>query len=292
MRVKARFKSVRQEEVGEEIVVRLREIYPDGRRPDFHYCADIYVDDPRFDGLREVLGCAGLHPWASEDGGPRRKGIDYSFEFEREYDPSDFVDCRFLEFVPRYIDKLYAGTSDDGTIELNRGVLRSKESFLRHGDLFASDRAKRLLEAEKFIGLSFKPTRLRQRTRRGVGDEEDELGAEISWQDFGPPWWQMICERVMPPLSPTMTLIADGRTPQIVHPPVDPNKGHTAKEGLYTPVELHYRASDLAQAEPYDYARNLERIGRVAIIVSKRFYDFCQAHELQADWVPVRVDPD
>lgn len=292
MRLKTNFKSVRPRDVGLEVVKQLRTIYPDGLAADLPYCAVLYADDPRAKALQDCLEHAGKKPRQPAE---PFSHDNYWLNLEREYEPSDFADCRYLEFIPRHVPKLYARKSD-GMTELNRGVLRSSESFLMDGGYFASGRAKRLLETEKFSGLMFKPTKLRARIRRNSPTwTEDELGPEISWKEFGPPWWEMVAERVMPSLAPSMTLIAYGRPPEIVHPPVaDRNRGYTAKEGLYTPAEFHYRASDLAKVEPIDYARPLEDIGRMGsgIVVSNRFYDFCQHHDLKADWVPVRVDPD
>src|SRR5687767_6149937 len=108
MRIRARYKSVKPSEVGAQLVAQLRAIMPDDRQPELSYHALVDLNDPRAKALEECLLRAGLRPWASEDGAPRRKGIEYSFEFEREYEPSDFVDCVYFQFEPRYIDKLQA----------------------------------------------------------------------------------------------------------------------------------------------------------------------------------------
>jgi hypothetical protein len=80
-------------------------------------------------------------------------------------------------------------------------------------------------------------------------------------------------------------------------------KGCFIDDGFYTPQEPHYKASEMANAEPFDLASTYEQFGNAPIqsnpdagpgermlIASKRFYEFCVKNKLKMDWIPVRLD--
>lgn len=303
MRVRASFTGLLRRDVGDSLLADLRAIMPDGRESPLAYLCTVPVDDPRFEQLKERLRRAGFEPKVAR-GRQQDRTSEYRLVLWREYDPSDFADCRLVEFLGFVRSKVKGGQSDglyklaspgkDGVMEINEGELDPKHSFLRCiNQYFCSDRAKRTLETEKFIGLAFKLTRLRKRVRDDF--EDYELGEVIPWQDWGQPWWEMVAQGAMPPLSESMTFLESRLNEcDTVHPPLDdPNYCYTPLDGLYTPVELRYRESDLDKAASLDYARTLEKLGAMhqPVIVSRRFYDCCQTHGLESDWGPVRVDP-
>ncbi|MDP9175094.1 MAG: hypothetical protein M3O30_14700 [Planctomycetota bacterium] len=100
----------------------------------------------------------------------------------------------------------------------------------------------------------------------------------------------------MPPVSPTMQLV-DKNAKRVWPGRIT---GVQRLEGLYS-VELHYRASDLRAIERFDIARTYEhfwgydnnerQLDYCPLVVSKRFYDLCQCHNLKVDWLPVHIDP-
>lgn len=99
----------------------------------------------------------------------------------------------------------------------------------------------------------------------------------------------MTSDLILPPVSPVM-IIRDRHGNQ-----VEPS--YEKMCSLHDPgcpecrdVELHYRRSDLATIEPFDLALSFEQRPARFYVASRRVYDVCKRHNLQAGWMPVRID--
>jgi hypothetical protein len=106
--------------------------------------------------------------------------------------------------------------------------------------------------------------------------------------------WELTTRHVLPAMSPVCTWFDEQGNPA----QGDPDKGRILKEGLYSPPEFHYTAGSLNELPESDFFLTYERFWQSSLrqerrlVVSKRLYDFCQAHKLEMNWIPVRIDPD
>lgn len=273
------------------LLEQLIAIYPEGHRFNMFGCS-LQMDDPRFAAVTECLRNAGLSPRA--DRSKPASVSEFSFSMTREYEPADLAACTLLElrgapgdWPTRWIPD--AWRSDDGRIEL-RGPLKKSMDFGKCNFEWhvVPHRVKVLLAAEGLKHVCFRKTI--PMTRSGI----DRLRLP-NWSYFGKPWWELDSDFTLPPLSPAMTF-----TNRLGNPVNrgDYSNGFHRVDGSYNHAELHYRDSDLNELGPFDLARTAEpfsnRLGYDPfdrpLVASKRFYDLCVAHNLKADWVPVRID--
>jgi hypothetical protein len=118
--------------------------------------------------------------------------------------------------------------------------------------------------------------------------------AQVPWETYGQPWWELTSDLTLPFVSPSM-MLADRHGRRITDG--DFSKGCYRHEDLYGHAELHYRAEDI---EPlvgtFDLAHTREAFGQVQdpsvrpLVASKRLYELCRSKGLQSGWAPVRID--
>jgi hypothetical protein len=154
-------------DVGDALLAELRRILPDGRTGALGYEGTILVDDPRFHELQDRLRQAGLKPKTARDREQDRNS-EYRLLLWREYDPSDFNACHFVEFTGFVRSKVQdnqpdgwyklVSTGKDGVLEINEAEFDPKHSFLRSGTrIVCSDRAKRALEKRRSLDWHSSP---------------------------------------------------------------------------------------------------------------------------------------
>lgn len=246
--------------------------------------------DSRNNQLLLLLEKAGwqAHPKRGEKG-PH----EFALTYIRQYEPPDFDDLRLIQITPKVNNEGLSRTIN-GWVRFDVGVnLQPFNHTADFADAFAywivvPDRVKRLIATERWSGLSIKPTVVRDE------DQNYPEGVVIPWEQFGngEPWWEISSDATMPPLSSSMPMF------DRFHKPLkdrgDFSKGVFIEHGLHRPIELHYCRAHINMMEPIDFALTFEGFGgggdMPALIVSKRFYDFCERHNLTVDWVPVRID--
>lgn len=274
---------------GLELMDQLQNVYPEGRIR--HYFEmRLPSTDARIQEVLRILAESGWIPTRPDKRWDQSR--EYLFRLHREYDSSDFASCDLLELrIPSKDWVEDAWRNKDGRIELP-GPLKKRLDFRKCNFSWyvVPERAKRILEASDLKRIVFHETIA---TTKSNG-ERLQLP---NWSYFGNPWWELDSDFTMPPLSPKMQF--ENREGKPVNHG-DYSNGFHRKDGQYSHPEFHYRESDLEGLDQFDLARTAEPFGNRQgydpfdrpLIVSKRFYDFCVANNLKADWVPVRVDPD
>src|SRR5206468_10103430 len=113
-----------------------------------------------------------------------------------------------------------------------------------------SSRFKNLLEKSAATKhLRFRPTIL---AREAYPEWE-----ALDWADVGPPYWELTSDLLLPPLAPSCKMFDQDGNPFTG----DYSNGCYLIEGIYKLPELHYKASAIATAEPFDVALTLEKFG-------------------------------
>lgn len=296
MKMMIRLGPVPASEVGEEVARKLDAILPP--------TGVMYLptDDPRVAQALFILERAGCKPWMPADGKYPSPPNEFLVAYERVYEEGDFIGSQFVEVHPDYLFKDSAPRQLGGgrtALEAGRllelGVTHLSNScdcaFTEAGyyGFVVPDRVRRLLEGGGLGGISFRDTV--PLVPGGLA------GRPVPWSEVGEPWWELTSTLVMPPVSPTMDL-RDPDTRQRMSPGETAN-GCYRYDGLYRPVELHYRVQDVQSMSPFDLAHTAESFsGRArpdplqrSLVASKRFYDFCRENSLQIGWVPVRIEP-
>jgi hypothetical protein len=274
---------------------QLRKFCPEGCKYETNFDAWLLTSDVRFKMTIDALEHWGYRAW--DYTGSKEFGKEYEISLVREYEPSDFELVRYMEFWPDPVDAVSdEGRDEQGRLMLERPTLKkAKHSGLDFasatlGRMLVLQPVRDLLTEGGFRHLAFRPTVLI--TGRGTRPRRH---APIPWEQFKvtPSWWELHSDLVLPPLSPSMDLRDwNGKPVQ----PGDCSNGCVPRDGFYNHAELHYRRSDLARVGPFDAALTFEhRFANNAedtrhTIVSKRFYDYCQAKGLKGRWAPVRID--
>lgn len=153
--------------------------------------------------------------------------------------------------------------------------------------VFCPDAIRQRLEAATFRHLRFGVLKIK---RRSTGPDlfEDVPGHT--------PWWQLQSDRELP----AMCEVIERSIVRGSMPPLPTTRDHRGNVVLSEPpfgdLQPRYLESEWRERTPFDVAASYERtgigeFGRM-LVVSKRFYDFCEREGLKADWVPVRIDPD
>lgn len=239
-----------------------------------------------------ALGRCGLRPWIDKSRDINTT-TEYSFRRWREYEHSDLVSCKYLHLWPR--TRIDADRPDNITLRLLRhdrtgrdggGLSLAKGIACAYYPSVVSSPVRKMLEAEGFVGLEFRPTKLK--ANKPVKSPSDQV--EVDWGTHGEPWWELSSSVRLPPVCEPLYKVTFGN----VHTPVprDYDKGVFIKEPGFSDIELHYRQSELAAVEPFDLALTFEREASEfyrRVVVSKRFYEVCERHKLDIEWRPVRV---
>jgi hypothetical protein len=270
-------------DVGEDVLERIAEI-PDTHVRHGSFACGFVKDDPRNKQLIEILGRAGCKPKPpipGRDRGPK----EYSFHIRREYDESDFKATEYHKItVPEWQG---ADLVRDGMIYLIRSKCPMGVELAGNDcGYVVSDRLRKDIEATGLRGVVFHETAL-------IDSFEESKRNIATWNEAGePPWWQITSDLVLPPLSPSCTLLDRNGDPY--------REGGTTGcliiEGFYVPAELHYQRRALASVGPFDLALTRERFGLGAAnsypwkVVSRAMYEFLTKRGVKAGYVPVRMD--
>lgn len=246
-------------------------------------------DDPRVDKVFAVLRKYGWFPHIDET--LPMQPNEYFLILERKYTRSDLRKCELLKFTGRrYVPDLGWRTKPEGLIVLPvhrmRKIAATDADTLytyRPGWDVVSDRVKRIIEEAGMRHVVFRPTVL----VRGKGMPDDP---PASWSKVGDPWWEITSDYTLPPLSPTVQIVAQDGSPFVSYK----TQNLELREGLYRIPELHYRRADIERCEPFDLALSYEHIGKPPYqqmkIASQRLYQLFTKYSIKAAWMPVRLD--
>lgn len=286
MKVVVHIPALNPAEYGAQLTQRLAAIFPSGLEPHSGWFGiRLPLDDPRCSDVLQGLEQAGLKPWESRNR-PIKRGVEFSVNYIRTYDDADLDACTYLQLLPdtrleSVLPKTVEEAKSRNLVHIALADIDPSFDFMLVDRCHAvvPRRVRMLLDGAGLIGLAWRPIVL--------WDSHKRSNRRIEAEAFD----DLIGERILPPVSPTVELY-DSRTKQRVAP------GHPdpvrLQEGLYTPVEPHYRAADLEAFGPFDVARTFERPWggdhNRHIIVSSRFYRFCREHRLRTGFVPVRIE--
>jgi len=201
----------------------------------------------------------------------------------REYEPPDLDGLECLQIWPELMVEMEWEPAGYG---IRRGQYKRRADFARGRSgkpIIVSQRVRALLETADFRGLHFAPLQLFKRV--GGSYDSPKLG-NLEWSSVGEPWWILDSILTLPPVGPYL-YIQGGGDGKIY--PRGTRQGIIREPG-FSDVERHYVRSELAKLGEFDVAREWESLGAVDIIVSRRFYEFCKAHNLKCGFKPVRID--
>ncbi|MEO7716585.1 MAG: hypothetical protein ABIY70_10300 [Capsulimonas sp.] len=274
-----------RDEVGDVLFERLCKIYPPGqKRNGFSIEGDSTSEDSQ-----AVLACLSLEGWKPINPlayVPRSFWMGVTHVF----DDHDLAQAQYLVLTPEiYCD---GGRTKEGMVILVSNpsgadnALPPGEEFVSAGGagIAVSERVRRLMEIGAFGHVVFK-----------------EL---LLTETFGPdprivkPFWQMTSDFIMPSLSPQKCVLLDESNKPYDGDPAKPYYlwgGVEVPDVLVKPVDIYYKASDIAALEPFDLALTRERIGGYGLplhIISQRFYQFCVSKGLKVNCRPVFIDSD
>lgn len=265
-------------------------VYPEGRRRGA-FDAVLANGDERLLAIVDSLGRSGWYPKQFEGGTIDSK--KFLLSVEREYDQTDWDACELLVLGPS--SGGYCGLARDpatgqailDVTRLKKGMHFAMASTERY---VISDKVIQLLDSSGLEGTVFQPTLL----MHGRSEGRNPKAKPPQWEDYGMfPWYELTAEMELPP-----AVKGKGLTAEPVFR-VDRASGKIEFQGeRFGNLEHHYRASELAQLPKFDLARGAEHSDVPGLeqdrllIASKRFYQFCRQHQLNATWVPVRIEPD
>ena len=245
-------------------------------------CA-LFSSNPVMRRILAILKTDGFEPWL--DDSRERRPNEYWVRWKHDYDPEELAAADLLRPHPRiYSEGLHRNKK--GLIQLQYEKLKKRAGVAFTGSgLIVANRIKTILQDEMSHAI-FRPTVV----MKGPLLVERTL---VPWKEIGPPFWELISDLILPPLSPSMTLLDKNGHP------CNGNfsNGCYMKEGLYENPEPHYTRKAIKKAGKFDVALTHERFGinpaeeDRQLIVSPRFYKICTEAKLEMDWTIVRIDP-
>jgi hypothetical protein len=227
--------------------------------------------------LLESLEKYGCRPWMHQG---QRANNEYHLTLRRVYDEADYRAARYLNFIGLGFHDPADTTSGTPVLQVDPPFLKKYLPFAMPDwpRVIVSDKLRGLMEAAQLKGAMFEPIEI-----VGRGKEK-----------FKEPIWELTSNVMMPPLSTACMLEGD----ETMRPYEEGKDAYcSVASGHYTRAEYHYDEKKIRPLEPFDVAVTHERMGRVEwnlreLVVSQRFYQFCQEHKLKVeDWFPVVVDP-
>jgi hypothetical protein len=146
---------------------------------------------------------------------------------------------------------------------------------IRPNWIIVADKVKRLLESGHFVGLEFGEVVLKGKSIHAATE----------------PFWELKSSVTLPKMANTHQFIHPGKTEAIPFTG-DYSKIIMISDPPFRTGEVHYRRSDLQALGPFDIARTFEKYMEIhpALVISQRFYQFCEQHKLPLNVEPVRVD--
>lgn len=250
-------------------------------------------DDSR---LQEIIALMNVHgvPLLPNDTQSRdieRSPIGYyQSQRIRGFDDSDFKSAEYL-----WLQELDGSGSDvdadgdrhaDGLLPIMMNTVPRRGRLMSCGtDVFlVSDVFRSELEAERFAGMGFVPTRALK---------ERKSGGTYVYEPFECPperrVWELRPSVELPRMHREVLRVLKGR---VLGP--DETCAASFKNEGFDDVQLAYGRSSLASVGAFDLSRTAEcRHGRDpqarSIIASQRFYQFCKAKKLPCRFVPLKI---
>ncbi len=262
------------------IVVRktLLQLCPDGQEQladGFYY--RFLANDSRLSTILTLLENSGLKPWRQIES--RNLKSEFYFAHGRHYEAEDFEAFSLLQTLGDRKLQNYIWPADDGTLQVKQPYFKRKKliDVANIHSLLVSADIRSGLEQAGFRGMVFKPV---------VPQEQD---AVVPLDNL----WELTSDQRMPPLSDYCTFFDEQGNPV----KGSAETGYQYIEDFYPINELHYPTESVREW-PWDFALTHELFSyggtrhRRRLVVSKRFYNFCQERKLKLDWIPVRIDPD
>jgi hypothetical protein len=244
----------------------------------FHVETD--ESDPAYSEIVEFLRRSGREPYLT-----RRPPLvvrqdlwrtHYEVKRTRVFEPHDFDGIEYCRMRPRW----WLGEGDtkpDGTPEVRRlSITEAEIGTLIGGEaILCVDSLRSAMAEETFDGLHFQETKV-------VEDDYEDLGVE---PPPGPPpvLWQMLTDRQAPPVSNPL----DNTEGQSYDPARD--RWCDLEDDYYPPI-LRFRSVDLEETAPFDFAKLREPLPGPKTIVSRRFFDWCEARKLNVEWHPIVLE--
>jgi hypothetical protein len=143
--------------------------------------------------------------------------------------------------------------------------------------IIVSEKVRRLLESESFVGPQFGEVVLQGKSINASPD----------------PFWELKSSIVLPKMANVHQFIHPGMTEP------EPFRGDYSitimlDDPPFNKGEVHYRRSDLAKLGQFDIGRTFEKYmePHEALVVSQRFYQHCLKHKIPLEVEPVRIDLD
>ncbi len=211
---------------------------------------------------------------------PSRPGL-YRLIIRRHYDASDWETARYLQPSPK------------SSLGLSVKRSRSDRLILRPGHA----QQKNLLAAANWPWLAVSDD-MRQKLEQAGLQRLKFLDVQYTKQPTPDlrPLWELTSDLRLPRMSPRCKFVNErGGAPVPQWEPSTVLVEGDEQSGNIWP-EFHYTESAIRSAEPFDLALTFEGWGGgegiPKLVASQRFYQFCKAHKLKMDWIPVRIDPD
>jgi len=300
MKILAYIGGIFRKDVGDANFNALVRAYPAGQKGDagHFFKSRLPLNDRRTNQILKLLDSMGMRKRQDQSAG--KELVRFSYNLHRIYTAKELADCEFLEFRP--VDGAYhdAERNADGSLFVAEGRVASEgwkdrdfiSAYGRETCVFAPARTKDILDVEELLRLVWRPV------------DYWPSGSELEPREkllrrIGRPFWELDGEIDLPPVSDTVELRDEEKTVVL---PGSRRTGVYLFDGDYARPEMHYKVSHFDEVGPFDIARTYENFGTVAgseyrrdlskIVVSARFFTACQRLGLQADWLPVRIDPD
>ncbi len=228
----------------------------------------------RIDQLLQIL---------SKHGVPLSRGWapgTFFFEAERKYERDDLYEAELLLICIQPIEVQFEHERDaKGRLILLPGNLKRGFAVgcIYPNHLVVSDKAMKLISAEQFDGIEF----------RAVATSADDNG------DSSEVVWEVQSYKTLPRMANIHQFRVVDRSGLLPFQG-DYSKPIVIMDPPYRTGEVHFRRSNIEAFGYFDVASTFEIYlsDHQALVVSQRFYQFCQRNEIPLDVRPVQIDPD
>ncbi|MEM9108897.1 MAG: hypothetical protein AAGC72_02635 [Planctomycetota bacterium] len=221
----------------------------------------------------------------------RSRDLTYSLRFTRHYEPDDWSQAELLDpcYSPDSCVEEFRSHVDGKIVVGGLDMAANMDIYVPdYGHMLIPNRTKKIFENSILVGMSFE--RVRVVEDGGHTQDPFEEVEPPSHLETEAPFWVVLPEVTMPPLSSSMDLTDSNGMSQA---PGDPKAYYNMKEGMYTHPEMHFRRHEVETMPLFDVAKTIERFGQSPkTVVSPRFYRFCIDQGIEGHWAPVRLDED